>query len=273
MWSKEEIEDKIRRGRDFVRGVEVDEEYLTDQELHLPQPPLTKVSSSEQRIKLLRNFEQLPVKKDFLEVLNARKSNRVYTQEGMNLLTLSYLLWCSQGVKDIRGKSYATLRTVPSGGGRHPFECYLLIQNVEGLEPGLYHYLAMEHELEWLGKIEDAKNFISDSLYGQKWAAKADVLFYYSFVCYRAEWRYGAYAHKVVLIDAGHVTENLYLSCASLDLGTCAIGAVDGKIADKVFGLDGEEEFVFYAQPVGTIREKDKQKELEHYQFVEEEGL
>lgn len=295
---KEKADEMIKAGREFIRGVEADEDYLTDQELRLPQPPLIKQKVSEEIIKLPMDFEHLPLKKDFLEVIQARRSNRVYTQEGISLLTLSYLLWCTQGVKELRGKAYATLRTVPSGGARHPFECYMVIQNVEGLKPGLYHYLPMEHALEFLGdicaleKMQDqdsvdvvhddalqhakqsaAEDFINTSLCGQKWAAKADVVFYYSFVCYRAEWRYGVYAHRVVLIDAGHVTENLYLACASLELGACAVGALDGKLADQVFGLDGEEEYIFYAMPVGTIREKDIQKEKEHYRFVEEEGL
>lgn len=271
--TNEEIKKKIEMGRRFIKGVEVDEEYMTDQELRLPQPPLVKARVSDQVYKLPMDFEHLSGKKDFLEIINSRCSNRVYTQEGITLLTLSYLLWCSQGVKELRGKAYATLRTVPSGGARHPFECYMAVQKVEGLETGLYHYLPMEHAVEYLGEIpKDAVDFISDSLYGQKWAAKADVIFYYSFVCYRAEWRYGVYAHRVVLMDAGHVTENLYLACASLGLGACAIGALDGTIADRAFGLDGEEEYIFYAMPVGTIREKDRAKEKEHYRFVEEEG-
>lgn len=279
--TNEEIRKKIEMGRRFIKGVDVDEEYMTDQELRLPQPSLVKERVSDRVYKLPRDFEHLPMKKDFLEVINARRSNRVYTQEGISLLALSYLLWCSQGVKELRGKAYATLRTVPSGGARHPFECYMAVQNVEGLERGLYHYLPMEHAVEYLGEIpKDAKgipnaeplDFVSDSLCGQKWAAKADVIFYYSFVCYRAEWRYGMYAHRVVLMDAGHVTENLYLACASIDLGACAIGALEGTIADRAFGLDGEEEYIFYAMPVGTIREKDRAKENEHYRFVEEEG-
>ena len=65
----------------------------------------------------------------------------------MDLLTLSFLLWAQQGIRGIRGNNYATLRTVPSAGSRHPFECYPLILHVEGLEPGLYHYLPMEHRL------------------------------------------------------------------------------------------------------------------------------
>lgn len=269
---KDNAAEVILRGREFVRGIQMEEDYLTDQELHLPQPPLVKGRMSEESHKLPVDFEHLSVKKDFLEIINRRRSNRVYTQEGMSLLALSYLLWCTQGVKDIRGKAYATLRTVPSGGARHPFECYMIIQRVEGLKPGLYHYLPMDHEIEWLGDLENAKEFIPKSLGDQKWTAKGDVIFYYSFVCYRAEWRYGGFAHRVVLLDAGHVTENLYLACASLGLGTCAVGALDGAIADQAFGLDGKEEFIFYGQPVGTVHEKNEQKEKDHYRFVEEEG-
>ena len=46
---------------------------------------------------------------------------------------------------------------------------------------------------------------------------------------------------RMVMCDAGHITENLYLACTSIGLGGCAIGAVNGKVSDEAFGLDGEE--------------------------------
>lgn len=266
------VEEMMQLGRDFLQSIEEDEGYKTDQYLKLPQPPLVKERMSEASIKLPMDFKELEIKNDFLEIINSRKSSRVYTEEGMSLLQLSYLLWCTQGVKGIRGKSYATLRTVPSAGARHPFETYLAVQNVAGLEAGLYHYLPMTHEIELIGQLDNYKDFITKSVHGQKWASKADVMFYYSFVCYRGEWRYGVSSHRVALMDSGHVTENLYLACASIDLGTCAIGGVD-KIADEVFKLDGKEEFMFYCQSVGTIKQQDEYKEKEFYKFVEEEGL
>ena len=266
------VEEMMQLGRDFLQSIEEDEGYKTDQYLKLPQPPLVKERMSEVSIKLPMDFKELEIKNDFLEIINSRKSSRVYTEEGMSLLQLSYLLWCTQGVKGIRGKSYATLRTVPSAGARHPFETYLAVQKVEGLEPGLYHYLPMTHEIELIGQLDNYKDFITKSVHGQKWASKADVMFYYSFVCYRGEWRYGVSSHRVALMDSGHVTENLYLAFASIDLGTCAIGGVD-KIADEVFKLDGKEEFMFYCQSVGTIKQQDEYKEKEFYKFVEEEGL
>ena len=78
----------------------------------------------------------LSLEDDLYQLLAKRKSSRVYTQEDMSLLQLSFLLWATQGIKSIRGKSYATIRTAPCGGARHPFETYLLVRQVEGLLPG-----------------------------------------------------------------------------------------------------------------------------------------
>lgn len=272
-----------RQGRDFLKSrdtMEMErnglEGYQTDQELKRPQPPLVKAPMAGNPIDLPRDFENLDMEDNLVQLLLKRKSSRVYTQEDMSLLQLSFLLWATQGVKDIRGKSYATLRTVPAGGARHPFETYLLVRQVEGLVPGMYHYLPMTHQLELLSAQEDPQallDFAEESLCGQRWAAKANVVFYWSFVPYRSEWRYGIFAHKLIMADMGHVGENLYLACAALGLGTCGIGAYDQALCDKAFQLDGEEEYTVYTQTVGTVKAGDEGKEKAFYSFVEEQGL
>lgn len=272
-----------QRGRDFLKSrdtMEMErnglEGYQTDQELKRPQPPLVKAPMAGNPIDLPRDFENLDMEDNLVQLLLKRKSSRVYTQEDMSLLQLSFLLWATQGVKDIRGKSYATLRTVPAGGARHPFETYLLVRQVEGLVPGMYHYLPMTHQLELLSAQEDPQallDFAEESLCGQRWAAKANVVFYWSFVPYRSEWRYGIFAHKLIMADMGHVGENLYLACAALGLGTCGIGAYDQALCDKAFQLDGEEEYTVYTQTVGTVKAGDEGKEKAFYSFVEEQGL
>ena len=267
----------IQEARDFMKhGFKPEfEAFESDQDLKEPQPPLQKppMRPGQPTVVLPRDFEGLGLQENLLELLLRRKSARVYTGEALSLLQLSFLLWATQGVKDIRGKKYATLRTVPSGGARHGFETYLLVQNVEGLAPGKYHYLAIEHQLEFLGAQEDSNQAVSASLDGQGWAAKASVIFYWSFVPYRCEWRYGVFAHRVALIDAGHIDQNLYLACTALGLGTCAVAAFDGPLCDQLFGLDGDEEFTAYTAPVGSISSKDQAAEKAFYQFVEDEGL
>lgn len=280
---KELERELIQKGRDFLKSRDTEEleeqgseDYQTDQELKKPQPPLVKAPMGGPVTDLPRDFKPLSLTDDFLTVVMKRKSSRVYTQEDMSLLQLSFLLWVTQGVKEIRGKSYATLRTVPCGGARHPFETYLLVRKVEGLAPGAYHYLPMTHQLELIAPMEAGADFdglVSKSLCGQRWAAKGNVVFYWSFVPYRSEWRYGIYAHRMIMADMGHVGENLYLGCAALGLGTCGIGAYDQKLCDSTFRLDGEEEFTLYTQSVGTIRPEDNGAEKDFYKFVEEQGL
>ena len=96
-----------------------------------------------------------------IEAVRRRRSRREFTEEPLTLEELSFLLWATQGIdeqatqafgdwlaaKDPTVKGRAILRTVPSAGGRHPFETYLLVNRVRGLEPGLYRYLSVEHKL------------------------------------------------------------------------------------------------------------------------------
>lgn len=270
--------DLIEQGRRFTMGYRLDdpynEDFESDQERKLPQPPLVKAAMrpDEAAIDLPMDFEGLTTA-NLTEILLARKSNRVFTQGAISLRQLSYLLWATQGIKDIRGKSYATIRTVPCGGARHQFETYLMVRNVEGLQPGAYHYLPMGHKLEFLYPVADLDQTISETLCEQNWAAKASVVFYWSMMPYRAEWRYGIYAHRVAMMDIGHVGENLYLAATALGLGTCGIGAFQHELCSRLFGLDGKEEYIVYTSPVGTVREADLQKEQAFYRFVEDEGL
>ena len=269
----------IAKNRDFMKGQRADDPYLetavSDQDKKLPQPPLVKAAMAPEdaRIPLPMDFSGLPLQNDLFALLRDRHSARVYTEEPISLCALSFLLWATQGVKKLRGKSYATLRTVPSGGARHPFETYLLVRNVEGLAPGAYHYLPLCHALEFLHPVDDMENTVSGTLCDQSWAAKANVVFYWAMTAYRAEWRYSIYAHRVALIDAGHVGENLYLACAGLGLGTCGIAAFSHDRCCEVFGLDGTDEYMVYTAPVGTIRESDKAAEAAFYRFVDEQGL
>ena len=269
----------IAKGRAFTHGYLENDPYEadfeSDQELKRPQPPLVKVPMRDEsaRTPLPRDFEALERKDDLLSLIRDRRSARIYTGERMSLLQLSFLLWATQGIKKLRGKKYATLRTVPCGGARHEFETYLIVRNVEGLIPGAYHYLPMEHALELLRPMDDSRDAICEALCGQSWAAKANVVFFWSMVPYRAEWRYGIYAHRVALIDAGHIGQNLYLACTGLNLGTCAIGAFSDPVCSALFELDGVEEYIVYTAPVGTVRECDTAEEAAFYSFVEDEGL
>ena len=267
---KKQIEEKILAGRNFMKSNWSDEDVESDQMLKLPQPPLVKAPMGGACFPLPGDFNKLPLNNDIVQVLLHRKSSRVYTGEPVTLLELSFLLWAQQGIRGLRGKSYATLRTVACGGARHEFECYLAVLNVEGIKPGLYHYLPMTHEIELISEPEQLAVKVGEVLAGQDWCGKSNVVFFYSAVPYRAEWRYSTSAHRVMLIDSGHITQNLYVACSALHVGTCAIAALDTDKCDRLFSLDGQEEFIFYAATLGKISENDKEKEDGFYAFLKE---
>lgn len=230
------------------------EDVESDQERRLPQPPLTKPYAEDyELIDLPKVDKSIVVKNDVYDCIVDRKSHRKYKDEPLKLEELSYLLYMTQGVKSIRGDNYATMRTVPSGGARHPYETYLAVNEVEGLKKGIYRYIPIDHKLILVKEDEDVSIHIVEGALGQKFLGTAQVNFIWSVIPYRSEWRYVHKSHKVMLLDAGHICQALYIACESIGLGTCAIAAYDQKYMDDLINVDGEDEFVVYMAPVGRV--------------------
>lgn len=226
----------------------------TDQRKKHPAPPVQKPYPNDAVLIDLLPPDILQVGNvPLIELIWGRMSHRKYTAEFLTLEELSFLLWATQGIREIPENRKYTLRTVPSGGARHSFETYLLIQRVQGLRSGLYRYLPIEHKLYFIQDEVDISEKISDGCRGQKFVGNAAVVFVWSTIPYRAEWRYGPIAHKMIAMDSGHVCQNLYLACGSIGTGTCAVDAYDQTKMDALIGLDGEDEFVVYVAPVGKV--------------------
>lgn len=231
-----------------------DDYELSDQEKKLPQPPLEKSYDIDlSQIKLPEVTKDIIQTPNILDIINNRQSHRSYSEENLSLQELSFLLWCSQGVKKVTANNYATLRTVPSGGARHPFETYLIVNNINDLKKGLYRYLPLSHSIILLQEGDFSKEVAAAAL-EQDFLSNSSVVFIWTCIPYRGEWRYLHAAHKVMLLDAGHVCENLYLACGAINCGTCGVAAYDQVSMDNLLGIDGNEEFTVYLAPVGKIK-------------------
>jgi SagB-type dehydrogenase family enzyme len=178
-----------------------------------------------------------------------RRSRRNFSDAGLSLEELGFLLWASQGLRKAAGVS--GFRTVPSAGCRHAFETYLAIFRVADLPPGLYRYLPVEHALILEDEPEDLAGQVSRAVFDQRFVAKGAVAFFWTAVPARTEWRYAEASYKVIALDAGHVCQNLYLACEAIGAGTCAVAAYDQEACDALLGVDGDEEFTIYLAPVG----------------------
>lgn len=228
----------------------------TDQKKQVRAPALEKTCAQDATLIPLPDPDTLAVGgMPLAEAIRLRKSERKYTKDALTLEELAFFLWATQGVRETgqySGRPYV-LRTVPSAGARHPFETYLVVNRVEGLEPGLYHYQSLEHKLCFLGMDDGLVDRTHSGCYDQ-YVKKSAVTFIWTVIPYRTEWRYSILSPKLIALDAGHVCQNLYLACAATGAGTCAIGAYDQEAMDAVLGLDGEEEFVVYVATVGKVK-------------------
>ena len=246
------------------------DDFETDQQLDKPRPDVQKPYPEDAALIDLVSPEDFSVgQRPVLETLGDRESHRLFAPEALSLEELSFLLWATQGISKrimSEGITYYK-RNVPSGGNRHPFETYLSIHKVEGLDVGLYRYLPLDHKLLIVnndpeiaiktskGGLDQTSQYQGQAYYFLREAA---VLFIWTVIPYRTEWRYGPAGPKLAAIDAGHVCQNLYTACGAIGAGTCAVGAFDRKEMDAVIGVDGEEEFSFYLAPVGKLASKGK---------------
>jgi SagB-type dehydrogenase family enzyme len=225
----------------------------SDQAGGVAHPPLEKPYEPSSKIfKLPKPDNQAVRKTDIHACLKNRRSRRNFSDQPLTLVELSLLLWATQGIDRVGPNQCSTFRPAPSAGARHPFETYVLANHVAGLTGGIYRYLPLTHELLTTAEMsDDIPQRLSAATFGQEFVARGAAVFFWSCIPYRGEWRYQQESHKNMLLDAGHVCQNLYLAAEAIEFGACAIAAYDQNAVDSLLGLDGDDEFVVYLAPVG----------------------
>ena len=176
------------------------------------------------------------------ETLTARRSVRNYKNEPLTLQEVSQLLWACDGKTAEWGG-----RTSPSAGATYPLEIYVVVGNVEGIEPGLYHYIVENHSLVEVKK-GDLRRKLSSVCLNQTMVVEAPVSIVISGIFERTTGRYGERGKRYVFMEVGHCGQNIHLQSEALGLGTVMIGAFDDEGVREVLGI---EEDVFYICPVG----------------------
>lgn len=223
----------MRSLRDLVEKLGVPPTHLygrttPERRVPLARPPVSPLSTLLERRTTCRNFDdgrQLPAD------LFATVLDRVFS---------------ARAVHSISDTTAVLKKNSPSGGGLHPTECYLLVQHVEGVAPGLYHYHAGDHALEPLPGADglDAAGLrtLADRLLaGQTWFGNAHALAFLTPRFARSFWKYRnhAKAYRAMILDAGHLSQNLYLAATELGLGAYVTSAINEFEIEAAFGLDG----------------------------------
>jgi len=219
-----------------------------------PKTRVCGVCEPNQKIILLPDPSEIPLDPVILwDALHDRNTIRVYSSEEIHKWELSILLHYTQGVREKENGS--NFRTVPSAGALHPFETRIVVNRVNGLEPGIYRYLPLDHALvkeechsgdhESVAKICRNPNLVASSAVSFIWTAVPE----------RMIWKFGQRGWRYLFIEAGHICQNLYVVCAGLSLGVCAIGSYNDNDMNCILGIDGESEFCIYMASVGRKKE------------------
>jgi SagB-type dehydrogenase family enzyme len=184
----------------------------------------------------------------FEETLKKRRSAREYTEEPITLLELSLLLFAAQGITG-REQGYE-LRAAPSAGALYPMETYVAAIRVDGLKPGIYHYAVASHALE-LVKSGDFRGKLTDASLGQEMVGQAAATFIITSIFERSTYKYGERGYRYAYIEAGHISQNLFLQATSLGLGSVCVGAFFDDKINKLIDVDGKKEAAIYIHCVG----------------------
>lgn len=131
-------------------------------------------------------------------------------------------------------------KTSPSGGGLHPVEAYCLLQHVEGIAPGLYHYDCVRHRLAPLpAPAIPLDELASVAVCHQHWFANAHAMVLLVPRYDRTFWKYRQHkkGYRVIALESGHLSQTLYLSATEAGLGAFITAAINEKPLEDAFAL------------------------------------
>jgi putative peptide maturation dehydrogenase len=200
---------------------------------------------------------------ELFEVLRRRSTTRLFERgRALRLEELATILrwvWGAHGWARL-GEHIVVRKTSPSGGALHPVEVYPLVRDVGGLASGIYHYEAQSHGLELLreASAEEVEELVEVVASGQEWFRSAHVAFVMTARFYRTFWKYRSHAkaYRVVLLDAAHLSQTLYLVATALGLGAFVTAAVNEADAEEALGIDPWEEGVLALCGCGVLLEE-----------------
>ena len=135
-------------------------------------------------------------------------------------------------------------RRYPSGGAKYPIETYLLVQRVEGLERGAYHYHPHSHALEHLWDIPEPLDLFVNV---NSWAEKARAVLIFTAGWWKNNDKYQDFGYLLGMLEAGHAAQNVILAASAVDVPTCPLGGFNDDVAASLLDLDLKIEQPIYA--------------------------
>ena len=223
--------------------------YQQEKALTQPSPELLSLNGNGS-IQLQR--PDLSDENSVLATIERRRTRRNVLNEPISLAQLGDSLFAGLGINKFikTPTSVLPLKMTPSGGARNPYEAYVVVQNVKGLEPAVYHYSGVEHSLMKIGPMpsEPLQNYVQR----QEWADAMPAMILLVANLERVSWKYGdPNAYRVVMMEAGHIAQNIMLSCTGNGLTACPTAALNHREISNLVGIRKIAQTPVYALLVG----------------------
>jgi SagB-type dehydrogenase family enzyme len=186
------------------------------------------------------------------DALNARRSERTFDPSDVTLIELATVLHAGYGVTHPSGPDDPqSLRAVPSGGALYPLEVYVAIFGVRDTEAGLYHFDPLRHVLEVRSPAASPLDALEEAAIYPEIVAGCAATLLVTGVFWRSRFKYGLRGYRFVLLEAGHLVQNVLLACAALGLAAVPLGGFYDRPVDELLGVDGVNESILYAVCLG----------------------
>lgn len=199
--------------------------------------------------RLRRPSATVPLFRTMLE----RRSRRAFGPGPITTKQLGDCLFAGLGITAIVDEPVAgrlPLKMTPSGGARNPYEAYILVRAVRGLQPGLYHYSAVDHSLGFLRQTTVTGGQL---LAGQEWATSAGAVVILVANFERTMWKYShPTGYRVVLIEAGHIAQNIILAAEWHSLAVTPTGALADSLIEETLQIRSVTISPIYALAIGV---------------------
>ena len=174
-----------------------------------------------------------------LRIVARRRTVRESSDTPLPLSAMADLLFAGLGITGStrNAANELPLKTTPSGGARNPYEAYIYARRVEGLVPGIHHYSAADRTLGLVSEHPEAPP--SELVAGQLWADDAAALVILVAHLDRTMWKYDdPNAYRVVMIEAGHVGQNVMLAATRIGWSACPTAAIARRPTLEALELD-----------------------------------
>jgi SagB-type dehydrogenase family enzyme len=192
----------------------------------------------------------------FHTLTRSRRSSRDYRGAPVARADFEALLYTACGITG----SFAAagrevpLRAYPSSGALYAVEIYPVVFRVEGLEPAVYHYRASDNVLEMVRPGIDPRVVVRAALPVERDMVGGAAALVCLTGCFpRHERKYGEGGYRMLVAEAGHISQNLILAATALGLRARPFGGLFDDLLNHDLGVDGDDEQFLLAVLVGLV--------------------